>query len=333
MNLKRIVPVVLVLAVAAVAIWQLVLKPRADEGRLRASGTVEATDAQLGFQAPGRIVEVVPHEGDRIESGAEVARLDATETEARRSQAAAALAAAEAQLAELEAGSRSEEVAQARSGLAAAGDRVSDAQRDLERTRKLYDGKAVSRETLEKSQLGIDLATSQRDQAAEQLRLLERGPRRERIDAARAQVTAAEAAVSTLDATLANLRIVAPFSGVVSVRHREPGEIVPAGAAVVTLLDPNDRWVRIYVPENRLGAVQLGEKAAITSDTFPGKSYTGEVSYIASEAEFTPKNVQTTQERVRLVYAVKVRVTGDPDVELKPGLPADVELEAPGSGR
>ncbi len=333
MNLKRIVPVVLVLAVAAIAIWQLVLKPRADDGRVRASGTVEATDAQLGFQAPGRIVEVVPHEGDRIESGAEVARLDATETEARRSQAAAALAAAKAQLAELEAGFRSEEVAQARSGLAAAGDRVSDAQRDLERTRKLYEGKAVSRETLDKSQLGIDLATSQRDQAAEQLRLLERGPRRERIDAARAQVTAAEAAVSTLDATLANLRIVAPFSGVVSVRHREPGEIVPAGAAVVTLLDPNDRWVRIYVPENRLGAVQLGEKAAITSDTFPGKSYTGEVSYIASEAEFTPKNVQTTQERVRLVYAVKVRVTGDPDVELKPGLPADVELEAPGSGR
>jgi HlyD family secretion protein len=189
----------------------------------------------------------------------------------------------------------------------------------------------VSREALDKAQLALDLLSAQRDQAGEQLSLFERGPRRERIDAARAQVAAAEAAVAGLDALLDHHRLRAPFAGLVTVRHREPGEIVPAGAAVVTLLDPGDRWVRIYVPENRLAAVQIGQKAAIRSDTFPGRSYEGEVSFVASEAEFTPKNVQTQEERVRLVYAVKVRVTGDPGFELKPGLPADVELREGGS--
>ncbi len=118
-----------------------------------------------------------------------------------------------------------------------------------------------------------------------------------------------------------------------TVRHREVGEVVPAGAAVLTLMNPDDRWVRIYVPENQLGKVALGQAARITSDTFPGKTYRGKVAFIAAEAEFTPKNVQTTEERVRLVYAVKVRVEQDPGQELKPGLPADVFLESAAAER
>ena len=129
-----------------------------------------------------------------------------------------------------------------------------------------------------------------------------------------------------LTATLAKTELTAPFAGLVTVRHREPGEIVPAGGAVLTLMDPDDRWVRIYVPENHLGAVALGAAVEISADTFPGRRYPGEVAHVASEAEFTPKNVQTTEERVRLVYAVKVRITGDAALELKPGLPADVHL-------
>jgi HlyD family secretion protein len=121
----------------------------------------------------------------------------------------------------------------------------------------------------------------------------------------------------------------APFAGVVTVRHHEPGEIVPAGSAVLSLMNRDDRWVRIYVSEARVGAVRTGQKAEITCDTFPGRHYDGEVIYISSEAEFTPKNVQTQEERVKLVYAVKVRVTGDPGFDLKPGMPADVRLEKP----
>ena len=106
----------------------------------------------------------------------------------------------------------------------------------------------------------------------------------------------------------------------------EPGEVVAPGSPVLTVLDPDDRWVRIYVPENRLGAVRLGAEVEVLSDTFPEKRYTGEVTYVAAEAEFTPKTVQTQEERVRLVYAVKVRVLEDPGYELKPGMPVDVRL-------
>ncbi|HYH47551.1 MAG TPA: HlyD family efflux transporter periplasmic adaptor subunit, partial [Thermoanaerobaculia bacterium] len=214
-----------------------------------------------------------------------------------------------------------------RAALAVAEERRQDAERDLARTRRLFEGGAVSREALDKAQVALDVIRAQRTQAVEQLRLVEAGPRQERKAVARAQVTQAEAAVQGVQATLSNTVLTAPFDGVVTVRHREPGEVVPAGSPVLTLMDPRSRFVRIYIPENRVGAVRLGTRATITADTYPGKTYPGEVSFIASEAEFTPKSVQTTEERVRLVYEVKVRVTGDAEFELKPGLPADVRLE------
>lgn len=328
MSPKRFFAPLLVLGVVGILVWKLVLAPAAPDGSLRASGTVEATEARLAFSASGRIVALTPREGDRVAAGDELARLDTAELDARRLQAQAQVAAAQARLAELLAGSRHEEVASARSASAAAADRLTDAERDLERAELLFAGKAIPRENLDKARLAVELARRQQEQVGQQLRLVEQGPRSETIDAARAQVAQAAAAVATLDATLANTRLLAPFAGVVTVRHREPGEVVGAGAPVLSLLNPDDRWVRIYVPENRLGLVTLGQAATITADTFPGRGYTGEIAHLASEAEFTPKNVQTNEERVRLVYAVKVRITGDPAGELKPGLPADVELAA-----
>ncbi|HEX7182920.1 MAG TPA: efflux RND transporter periplasmic adaptor subunit [Thermoanaerobaculia bacterium] len=329
MSPRKILVPVLLLAVGSVAyFWFLRSRPSQAEDALVASGTVEATDAQLGFQGAGRIESIAVREGDRVSASQELARLDRTELEARRSQAAAQVAAARAALAELERGARREEVAQARAALAAAEERRSDAERDLARTRRLFEGGAVSREAVDKAEVAYEVARSQRTQTAEQLRLVEAGPRRERIEGARAQVAQALAAVEAAEAVLANTVIRAPFAGVVTVRHRQPGETVPPGAPVLTITNLGDRWVRIYVKEDRVGAVKLGTKASITADTYPGKSYPGEVAFIASEAEFTPKSVQTTEERVRLVYEVKVRVAGDPEHDLKPGLPADVRLEA-----
>ena len=328
-NPKKIVPVLLILIVAAGAAWWYFRgrsRAGADAGQLAASGTVEATEAQLGFQASGQVTEIAVREGDRVRAGQVLARLDPAEARARRAQAEAQVAAARAAVAELERGSRSEEIGQARAASAAARDRLNDAEGDYRRARVLYDGGAISREALENAQTARDVARNQATQVEEQLRLVRNGPARERIDQARAQLSQAEAALRAADVTLGNLTLAAPFDGLVTVRHREPGEIVPAGSPVLTLINPADRWVRIYVKEDRVGSVQLGSRATISSDTYPGKRYPGEVAYIASEAEFTPKNVQTTEERVKLVYAVKVRVLEDPAFELKPGLPADVRL-------
>jgi len=328
MNRKRILPVIGVLVVA-VALW-FILRPRGDGGALDASGTVEATDAQLGFQAAGRIDTILVDEGSRVKDGQELARLDQTELKARRGQAAAQLGAAQALLTELERGNRAQDIQQGRDAVASANQKLADAQRDLDRTRRLFDGGAVSREALDKAQLAFDVAQSTHDQAAQALQLLEAGPRPERIEAQRATVAQARATVQQIDAMLDNAVIRAPFDGVVTVKDREIGETVAPGAPVLTVTNLDDRWVRIYIPETRIGAVHLGEPASITADTYKGKVYRGAVSFIASEAEFTPKNVQTTDERVKLVYAVKVRITVDSSYDLKPGIPADVQL---GAGR
>lgn len=327
--MKRLLVLLFVLAAAAAAAgYWFWYRPAPEAANvLVASGTVEATEAQLGFTAAGRIEAIHVHEGDRLQTGTELARLDRTELEAKRAQAVAQLAAVRAQLSELERGSRPEEVAQGQAAVNARRETLLDAERDLDRTRRLFEGGAVPRENLDKAAMSVEIARSQLKQAEEQLRLLEQGPRRERIDAQRAQVAQAQAAIQAIDATLANTVILGLFDATVTVRHREPGEIVAPGAAVLTLMNASDRWVRIYVPEDRIGAVRMGMPAAITSDTYPDKTYPGEVVFIASQAEFTPKSVQTTEERVRLVYAVKVRITTDPDLELKPGMPADVRLE------
>jgi len=296
------------------------------DGRLVASGTVEATDARLGFQIPGRIESIAVREGDAVAAGAELAMLDRADAVARRAQAAAQLAAAKARLQELTRGFRAEEVAQARAEADAARQRFADAERELSRADRLLEGGAISREAHDKASLARDVAESQRAKAREQLKLLETGYRPEQVETARAQVAQAEAALAAADVALANTTIVAPFDGVVTLRHGEPGEIAAAGSPVLTVMNPADRWVRIYVREDRVAAVRLGQKATIRCDTFPDRTYEGAVTFIASEAEFTPKNVQTPDERVKLVYAVKVGIRGDAARDLKPGMPADVTL-------
>jgi len=325
-NPRIVVPVALAVIAGAAA---FVIARRGNRPELDATGTVEAIEARLGFQVPGRLETVRFHEGDRATKGAVMAALDTTEAAAGRSEAAAQVQAARAALDELVRGSRPEEIQQARAARDAAMQRRKDAQQDLDRASELVKSGAVTQQSYDKAKIAYDLATSELRQAQEALRLVEAGPRRERVAAQRAQLATAQASLQGASAQLANMTIRAPFDGVVTVRHHEPGEIVAAGAAVLSLMNPDDRWVRIYVSESRIGAVRTGQQAQITSDTFKGRHYGGQVIYISSEAEFTPKNVQTQEERVKLVYAVKVRITDDPRFDLKPGMPADVVLMTP----
>jgi HlyD family secretion protein len=304
----------------------LVLRVDRSADALLLSGTVEAMAADLGFNAPGRLAEVTVREGDLVVRGQELARLDAAELEARARSARAQATAARAALAELEAGSRREEVSQGQSAVRAAARRLEDADRDLVRARRLYEGGAISREALDRAETGRELAEAAVEQARDQLGVLESGARPERIAAQRATLESAEAMAQQAEVALENAVIRAPFDGRVTLRHREPGESVQPGLPVLTVMNPSDRWVRIYVPETRLGAIAIGQRAAITADTFRGKEYAGRVAFVASSAEFTPRNVQTREERVKLVYAVRVEVTDDPGFELKPGMPADVRL-------
>jgi HlyD family secretion protein len=329
---KRIAVVGVVLGATASGVWWAARGPKTDEG-IVASGTVEATEADLGFPAGGRIAEVLVREGDAVNAGDLLARLDVAEAGARRAAADAQLASARAVLAEMERGARPEEVAQARAAADAARERLAESARLLARAERLFEGGAVSRESLDQARTAHEVARAGETQAREQLALVQGGVRQERVDAQRGAVRAAEAALAQADAALLHGEIRAPFAGVVSLRHRQAGETVGPGLPVVTLLDPDDRWVRIYVRADRIGRVGIGQEAEIASDSHRDRSYAGLVTFIAHRAEFTPRNVQTDEDRVKLVYAVKVSVRADPEVELRPGVPADVRLRPRTSAR
>jgi HlyD family secretion protein len=325
--MRRRAPILaLLLAIAAGASW-LLLREEAPGTAILAAGTVEAREADLGFRTTGRIELISVDEGDRISEGQLLAVLDQQELAAALAAARARAEAAGATLEELTEGFRSEEIEQARAALRAAERRRLDATRDLERAKNLYEDGAISEQALDDRETVATVAESEMQGASERLRLLESGTRSERISAQRASLAASEAEAERVEALLEYAQITAPNAGLITIRHREPGEIVSAGAAVLTLMNPDDRWVRIYVRADRVGRLSIGQTAMITADAYPKRTYTGRVVFIASEAEFTPRDVQTTEERVKLVYRVKVQIEGDSSFDLKPGLAADVRLE------
>jgi HlyD family secretion protein len=312
--------------IAIVVIWDT-FRPPNGAPVLEASGTVEATEAALGFAASGRIYGITVHEGETAREGSVLAVLDTVEVMARVRQLRDQAQLAAAQLRDLEQGARPQEIDDRRQATTAAKKSLDDADADVRRMRALLDGGAVSSQTLEKAQLARDVAATRYAQARAALSLAEEGARRQQIAAARASLAATHSQVTALEATIPNFFIRSPWTGLVTDRVHEPGEAVTAGMPVLSIMNPNDRWVRIYIPERDVGAVRVGQRASITSDAFPTRQLAGHVRWIASEAEFTPRNVQTKDDRTRLVYAAKVQIDEDSAMVLKPGTPADVRVK------
>jgi HlyD family secretion protein len=166
------------------------------------------------------------------------------------------------------------------------------------------------------------VAEERRNEARENLLLVEEGPRREQVEQARARVRQAKEALELARTRLSYATIASPLSGIVLSKNVEPGDYVSAGTPVVTIGDLSDVWMRAYIEETDLGRVKTGQPVDVTTDSYPGKTYAGRISFIAPQAEFTPKSVQTRKERVKLVYRIKVAIA-NPSMELKPGMPAD----------
>jgi len=278
------------------------------------------------------------------------------QTEAQLSRSRAELDQAKAVLQELEIGSRRQEIESAKAALARAKAEQQRAQADWERAQSLYKDKDISTARYDEAKAQFESAQAQLQQATEQFDLVQEGPRKEDIDGAKAQVERAKANVRLAEAArlelkrlqeeqlarkadtrqataqldvqetlLKNAEVTAPMDGVVLVKSAEPGEVLAAGTTVVTLGNLAKPWLRAYINEQDLGRVKLGTAVKVTTDSFPGKTYSGRVSFIASEAEFTPKQIQTQEERVKLVYRIKIDVD-NPAGELKSNMPADAEI-------
>lgn len=292
---------------------------------IRVSGNIEVTDVEVSFKIPGLLLQRSVDEGMSVSAGQPVARLDSADLEREVSMKEAELQAAEAVLRELVAGSRPQEVARTRAAVEAARAEAERLSGDLERAKTLYARDVISRQEFEKARAAYEVADERRKEAKESLHLVEEGPRREQIDRARAQVRQAKEALELARTRLSYTAIASPLAGVVLSKNVEPGDYVAPGTPVVTVGSLKDPWLRAYIEETDLGRVKVGQAVEVTADTYPGKKYAGRVSFISPQAEFTPKNVQTRKERVKLVYRIKVDVA-NPDLELKPGMPADATI-------
>ncbi|NJD62282.1 MAG: HlyD family efflux transporter periplasmic adaptor subunit [Deltaproteobacteria bacterium] len=322
MKRKKAVIGAAVLAIAAgTAAWFLLPRDRGD-GAIRVSGNIEVTDVDVGFKIPGRVVQRAVDEGMAVSAGQLVARLDNADLAGEVSVRQAELQAAAAALQELAAGSRPQEIARAKAAVAAAGAEAERLSRDFSRAKTLLEREAIARQEFDRAKAAFDVAEERHKEARENLLLVEEGPRREQIDQARARVRQAKEALELARTRLSYATVASPLSGIVLSKNVEPGDYVAAGTPIVTIGDIADVWLRAYIEETDLGRVKTGQPVDVTTDSYPGKIYAGRISFIAPQAEFTPKSVQTRKERVKLVYRVKVAIA-NPSMELKPGMPAD----------
>ncbi len=319
---------ILVVAIAVIVVVSH-LRDRKDDNVIALSGNVEVTEANIGFKIPGRLAERPVDEGQRVKKGDLLARLDSAEPESIVRQNRAALEEAETRLAELKAGSRKQEIGQAAANVDAHEAELLRIRKDYERAELLYKNGAISAAQYDAAKSSYDSRAAMVKNAREALSLVKEGPRKEDIRMAEHRVAQLRAALATSEERLKDTVLYAPFEGVILRKNAELGETVAQGTPVFILGDLDNPWIKVYVKEDKLGLVKPGQKAKVTTDTFKGKSYEGTVSYVSSEAEFTPKTVQTQEERVRLVFGVKVSVKNE-NWELKPGMPADVRIDVKG---
>ncbi len=300
-------------------------RQEAEEGVIAVSGNVEVTEVNVGFTLSGRIQELLAEEGQEVKKGDTLAMLDNAELQSLVRQNEAVLSEARVQLADLKTGARTQEIEEAKASVNAVEAELSRAKKDFERAEALYKENLIPVSQLDAAKSAYEAATAHHQQALEQLSLVKAGPTEDAIKAAEFRVKQAEAALQASEERLQNTVISAPITGVILEKNAEIGEIITQGTPVYTIGDLMNPWIKVYIKEDKLGLVKLGQKAQVSIDSFPDKVYEGTVTHIASEAEFTPKNVQTKEERVKLVFGVKVSVKNISN-ELKPGMPADVKI-------
>jgi multidrug resistance efflux pump len=300
--------ILVVAAVIGLAAWLLTGRGRSAHA---VSGTIEADEVRVATRAGGRVTQLFAREGDALTNGQLIAELQADDIKARREYAAALLA-------ELEAGPRPQEISAAKAERDAFQADVDFALADAKRKVELYDAKTISITDRDEAVSRAAALKGRAAAAEERYAELAAGTRPEKIAQARAQLAEA-------DAQLAEMQIKAPADTTLETLLVKLGDVVPPNGAVATLLFQNDRWLRVYVPEPWLPKIKPGEAVTLRVDGFPKQTFNGVVEQINRKAEFTPRNVQTPEERVKQVFGVKITVVDDGGA-LRAGMTADVNF-------
>jgi HlyD family secretion protein len=320
----------LILLAAAIAAGvyfypRLVKKP-APVNQLTLSGNIEAHESLVSFTVSGRIADLPVEEGQQVEQGARLARLEDADYKQKVRVDEATVRVRESNLALTLAGTREQEVKAAQQTMIDAQADLEEKKLDNDRAQRLFAKDEVSAQDRDLAATALKRAEAMFKAAQQRYNEAVEGSRKEDIAIARANVNEANASLGLSRVNLDYTTLRAPSTGVITVRQAEIGEVVAPGSPVVTLADLDHIWLRAYIAETDLGKIHWGQQATVTTDTYPGKQYHGRISFISSSAEFTPKSVQTYKERVTLVYRIKIDID-NPDHELKPGMPADARLD------
>lgn len=316
-----------VLTGAALHVWPEWFGKRTETNTLKLSGNIEAHESLVGFKVPGRVEELPVEEGQTLKAGDVIARLDSDDYRQQLDVDEATAVVRRAQLALGLAGSRAQDIEASRQSMLEAQADLEEKEKDLARYEMLFEKGEIAAQIRDQAATNVARAQAAFDRAQQVYNERVEGTRREELAVQRANVEQAHENLDMARIRLAYTVLRAPFDGVILVRQAELGEVVTAGTPIITLADLAHLWLRVYVPETDLGKVHWGQDVEVHTDTYPGKIYHGRVSFISSQAEFTPKSVQTEKERVTLVYRVKVDLD-NPSYELKPGMPADAYIEA-----
>jgi HlyD family secretion protein len=296
------------------------------ENGIISTGTIEVTKVDIAPKLSGYLTELSIRQGDKVNVRQVIARISRIDLEAQKLRDEAALQKAEAQLRDLEKGVRTQERSELVAGVASAEAVYNKAQADLERYRSLYNQGAVSQQQWDAAQVNLETAQSSLKAARARLSLADEGNRPDTIEAQRLEVTRSKAVLEMARTQLADTIVSSPQQGIVLTKNFEKGEFVNAGSAIATIGDLQDCWVKIYIPSTQLGLIKIGQSAVVKVDSYPGKSFSGEIKEISQNAEFTPRQSLTQNERANMVYAVKVQINNAEGV-LKPGMPADVVIK------
>jgi HlyD family secretion protein len=326
--MKQRIPILIVLAVliaASVYLYPQFTKRVKPQNELVLSGNIEAHESLVSFKVQGRVVELPVEEGQSIQAGALLARLDNDDYKQRVLTDEASVRVRQSNLALTLAGTREQEIKAAQQTMLDAQADMQQKKLDYDRAQRLFSEGVISAQehdltdtALKRSQATFQAAQQKYNEALE-------GSRKEDIAIAQANLKEASANLGVSRVNLDYTVLRAPTAGVITVRQAELGEVVVPGTPVVTLADLDHIWLRAYIAESDVGRIRWGQDATITTDTYSGKQYHGRVSFIASDAEFTPKSVQTYKERVTLVYRIKIDIN-NAGHELKPGMPADAHI-------
>ena len=315
----------LILIIISILTFVLISCNGNNNDRIKASGNIEATNIIVSSQVSGKVLHILKDEGNKVNENDTVIIIDPETYQLKLKEAVASKEATQAQFNLFKEGARKEDVKQAEENLKQTQVTFNLAEQDKERMENLYKAKSITKKQYDDAIANYEITQARLKSAKENFEKVKNLARPEELKQAEANLNRAIANVNLIKKNLNDCYITSPSSGFITKKFVEIGETAGMMSSLFQVADLSSVELVIYIPETELGKVQLGQKAEISVDTYPDKTFNGKVIYISPQAEFTPKNIQTQEERTKLVFAVKIKID-NPEFELKDGMPADASI-------